>query len=112
MTTLLKNLNGLPGPTRHWPLAPTPATPRPTRADALEQLKLLLLARTLATANDPTESLLARRAANEAASLAWALPYPLLVFPGLFEEKLQAARRIQAFQEIVRRRSLELAFAE
>jgi len=112
MTTLLKNLNGLPGPTRHLPPTPAPRLPRPTREDALEQLKTRLLARALAAASDPNESLLARRAANEAASLAWALPYPLLVFPGLFEEKLGAAHRVQAFQEIVRRRSLEHAFAE
>jgi hypothetical protein len=112
MTKLTTNLNGLPGPTRRLPLSEVPAFLRPTREDALEQLKSRLLTRTLAQASHPAESLLARRAANEAASLAWALPYPLLVFPGLFEEKLQAARRRQAFQEIVRRRSLELSFAE
>jgi hypothetical protein len=112
MTKMLNNLNGLPGPARRLPPAGAPGRPRPTREDALEQLKTRLLARALAAANDPNESLLARRAANEAASLAWALPYPLLVFPGLFEEKLRAARRVQAFQEIVRRRSLELAFSE
>lgn len=112
MTTTLKNLNGLPGPTRRLPLNASDTAPRPTREDALEGLKRRLLARALAAANDPNESLLARRAANEAASLAWALPYPLLVFPGLFEEKLRLAQRSQAFQATVRRRSLELAFAE
>ena len=30
------------------------------------------------------------RAANEAAALAWVTPYPVLVFPALFEEKAQA----------------------
>jgi hypothetical protein len=112
MTTLLTNLNGLPGPTRRLPLASFPPLPRPAREDALEQLKTRLLVRTMATAADPTESLLAQRAAYEAASLAWSLPYPLLVFPALFEEKLQAARRVQAFQATVRRRSLEVAFSE
>jgi len=28
---------------------------------------------------------------NEAAALAWITPYPALVFPGLFEEKAEAA---------------------
>ena len=34
-----------------------------------------------------------RRAANEAAALAWVTFYPLLVFPVLFEEKTAAAVR-------------------
>ena len=112
MKILLKNLNGLPGPTRALPSAPAAPRPRPTRLDSLEQLKLQLLARALQSTTDPIENLLARRAANEATSLAWTSPYPLLVFPALFEEKLREARRMQAFQETVRRRSRELAFAE
>ena len=32
-----------------------------------------------------------RRAANDAAALAWATVFPLLVFPVLFEEKIEAA---------------------
>jgi hypothetical protein len=34
-----------------------------------------------------------RRAANDAAALAWATLYPLLVFPVLFEEQTRAALR-------------------
>ena len=34
-----------------------------------------------------------RRAANDAAALAWATVFPLLVFPVLFEEKTEAALR-------------------
>jgi len=34
-----------------------------------------------------------RHAANEAAALAWAALYPLLVFPVLFEEKTATAVR-------------------
>jgi len=34
-----------------------------------------------------------RRAANEAAGLAWATNFPLLFFPVLFEEKVQQALR-------------------
>jgi hypothetical protein len=32
-----------------------------------------------------------RRAANEAAAIAWNTLFPLLVFPALFEEKAEAA---------------------
>lgn len=112
MNRTLQNLNGLPGPNRWLSLNEAPGRPRPNRGDALEQLKLRLLMRALAQAGNPAESVLARRAANEAASLAWTMPYPLLTFPALFEEKLTEARRNQAFQEIVRRRSLEWSFAE
>ena len=34
-----------------------------------------------------------RGAANEAAGLAWTTPYPLLVFPALFNEKAERVRR-------------------
>jgi hypothetical protein len=36
-----------------------------------------------------------RQAANEAAGLAWTTEFPLLVFPGLFQEKLERTRRQQ-----------------
>src|SRR5262245_27071508 len=45
---------------------------------------------------------LIRRAARDAAALAWATPYPLLVFPVLFEEKADsAAERGQRQQRIL-----------
>jgi hypothetical protein len=34
-----------------------------------------------------------KQAANEAAGLAWTTPFPLLVFPTLFTEKLDGAKR-------------------
>jgi hypothetical protein len=43
-----------------------------------------------------------RRAANEAAGLAWFTPFPLLFFPGLLEEKARAALRQGARQRYVR----------
>jgi hypothetical protein len=52
-----------------------------------------------------------RRAANDAAALAWTTNVPLLVFPALFEEKAQLAFRQAARQECIRERSRELLAA-
>jgi len=49
-----------------------------------------------------------RRAANEAAALAWLTKYPLLVFPSLFEEKAEFALVRMEQQDRVRRISREL----
>jgi len=73
-----------------------PAAPAPFRAvqeTEFERLKDLLLAQQLAYATAPGLSPQLRRAANEAAALAWVTPFPLLVFPLLFEEKIEAAVR-------------------
>lgn len=48
-----------------------------------------------------------RRAANEAAAIAWLEPLPLLVFPTLFEEKARLARKQAQRQEFVQARSSE-----
>ena len=48
-----------------------------------------------------------RGAALEAAALAWLQPFPLLVLPGLFEEKLAAARRHHYQQNLIRSRTEE-----
>ncbi len=45
------------------------------------------------------------RAADEAASIAWATPYPLLVLPVLLEEKLKDAERKAELQEAIYTRS-------
>jgi hypothetical protein len=44
-------------------------------------------------------------ALTEAEALAWQTPYPHLFFPVLAEEKVRAARRWVARQELVRRAS-------
>jgi hypothetical protein len=49
-----------------------------------------------------------RRAANEAAAVAWITSYPLLVFPALFEEKAQAALAHAERQNWILQRSREL----
>ena len=58
-----------------------------------ERLKNQMLARQLDELERPDLNTVIRRAANEAAALAWITFYPLLVFPALFEEKAAAALR-------------------
>jgi hypothetical protein len=59
----------------------------------LERLKNRLLREALLV--EPSPALVAplRRAANEAAALAWLEPYPLLAFPELFRELTVASAR-------------------
>jgi hypothetical protein len=71
----------------------------------LEQLKERLLGPLLNAAADPAQGAPLRRAANEAAGLAWMTPFPLLFFPALLEEKVCAARRQEARQRQIRHRT-------
>ena len=48
------------------------------------------------------------RAANDAASVAWATGFPLLVFPALFEERAVLARGQAARQAYIRQRTSAL----
>ncbi|MGA2683768.1 MAG: hypothetical protein ABSF51_01820 [Verrucomicrobiota bacterium] len=70
-----------------------PAPFRATQESEFERLKNQLLALQLAELTKPELNTPLRRAANEAAALAWVTLYPLLVFPALFEEKATAAVR-------------------
>jgi hypothetical protein len=82
------------GPDTRFELRASPPAPfRATQETEFERLKDLLLAQQLAYAPAPGLSPPLRRAANEAAALAWVTPFPLLVFPVLFEEKIEAAVR-------------------
>ena len=79
----------------------------------LERLKESLLANELARTTTLEANVLLRRAANEAVSLVWLTPYPLLLLPALFAEKAQTARRHAGRQALIRERSSELlALAE
>jgi hypothetical protein len=90
-------------------VTPTPPVPSfGTREVEFERLKHQLLARFLSETSRPEFAVLFRRAAREAAGLAWLTPYPLLVFPGLFEEKARSALERGLHQEQIRERSLEL----
>ncbi len=91
-----RKLNRVPtefGPETRFELRPAPAAPfRVARETEFEKLKTRLLAERLAESR-PELNVLVRRAANDAAALAWVTFYPLLVFPVLFEEKIAAAAR-------------------
>ena len=85
-----------------------PAPYRAVHADRFERLKAELLTNRLKEVWEPELSSQLRRAANEAAALAWVTPYPLLMFPVLFEEKVESTLAIAERQEQVRRRTREL----
>jgi hypothetical protein len=108
------NTNHRRVPTRFEPetrfeVQPVPPAPfRVTQETGLEQLKHRLLLQVLNELEKPELNGWVRRAANEAAALAWVTPYPLLLFPGLFEEKSRGALLQARRQEQVRQRSLEL----
>lgn len=76
--------------TRFEVRANPPAPFRALQETEFERLKNKLLAQQLLDATPELNAPL-RRAANDAATLAWATIFPLLVFPALFEEKTAAA---------------------
>lgn len=91
-----------------------PLPPAPFRAlqeTGLERLKEQLLRERLARTRQVELFAPLRRAANEAAALAWVTNFPLLVFPALFEEMAQAAMLQVRRQARVRDRSRELLAA-
>lgn len=90
-----------------WP-APPPAPYRAELENRFEQLKGRLLAEQLEETWEPELNSALRRAANEAAALAWVTPYPLFFFPALFEEKAAQAITVAERQSDVRARSREL----
>jgi len=96
-------------PETRFELRPGPPTPfRATREDEFERLKKQLLTLQLATLARPELNTPLRRAANEAAALAWVTLYPLLVFPALFEEKAATAVRQTERQARIYESSREL----
>lgn len=94
------------GPVARFEIGPISPVPfRGALENELDALKTRLLREELARAEEPALNPALRRAANEAASLAWFTPFPLLVFPVLLEEKAEIARRQEARQRQIRRRS-------
>ena len=93
-------------------LRPVPPAPfRATQEDEFERLKNTLLTGQLARTATPELNAPLRRAANEAAALAWNTFFPLLVFPALFEEKTAAAVRQAGWQARIYANSRELLAA-
>ena len=96
-------------PETRFEVTQVPAAPfRGTVETELDQLKDGLLLRLLNGTTELELNAPLRRAANEAAALAWLTPFPLLLFPALFEEKTQTARQQAAKQARVRQRSRAL----
>ena len=95
------------GPETRFELRASPAAPfRATQENEFERLKSRLLIRQLAEVPTPELIPPLRRAANEAAALAWVTTFPLLVFPVLFEEKTALAMRQAARQARIYGREL------
>jgi hypothetical protein len=78
---------------------------RAEREVRLGELKNRLLRLHLAEADTSELVPVVRRAAEDAASLAWATPYPLLLLPELVEEKVAMARIQAARQAQIRRQT-------
>lgn len=94
MNQLNHRLRAKFSPDTRFEVKPAPPAPfRATQETDFERLKSRLLTETLLATGQPELNVAIRRAANEAAALAWVTFYPLLVFPALFEEKLAAALR-------------------
>jgi len=72
---------------------------------ALEELKQRLLHENVKAGSDLVNSSSLRRAAEDAASLAWATPFPFLVLPELFAEKAAEASIRSERQRDIRERS-------
>ena len=93
-------------PETRFDLAPQFARPfRAAQETEFEKLKSRLLQRLLDDAVQTELDTPLRRAANDAAALAWTTPFPLLFFPALLEEKARRARLQLQKQNQVRFRS-------
>ena len=108
MKTTVQRLPAWFEPETRFRVAPVAAVPfRGTRETELEQLKDRLLRAALHGADADFCAPL-RRAATEAAGVAWLTPFPLLFLPALFDEKVAQARRQFARAQSVRARSRRL----
>jgi hypothetical protein len=109
MNTNYKRVPTRFGPETRFEVKPVPPAPfRAAQETELERLKNRLLLRSINELDAPEFIAGVRRAANEAAALAWVTPYPLLTFPALFEEKVETALHYAEHQNSVRERSAEL----
>ena len=80
------------GPEIRFNVSPVPNTPVwATREARFDRLKEKLLLERLNQFQNQEANCRIRRAANEAAAVALVTSYPLLVFPLLFEERIECA---------------------
>jgi hypothetical protein len=99
-------------PETRFEVRPAPVAPfRATQETEFERLKSRLVTESLVAAAEPGLNAAIRRAANEAAALAWVTFIPLLAFPELFEEKLRHALRHAERQARIYSNSRELVAA-
>ena len=99
-------------PETRFEVRPSPTAPfRAVQENEFERLKNRLLSEKLFANSTPALNAPVRRAANEAAALAWVSFYPLLVFPLLFEEKVRAALRQASRQTRIYAATRELVAA-
>lgn len=90
-----------------------PAAPARGRQESeLERLKNRLLGGPLVQYDGTALGNALRQAANEAAAIAWMTPFPLLILPGLFEEKAASARDQLRRQSEVRQKTLKISLLE
>lgn len=109
MNTNYKRVPTRFGPETRFEVKPAPPVAfRAAQEDELERLKNRLLVNALNRFEELDYNAYIRRAANEAAAIAWVTPYPLLTFPELFAEKTNAALAYARRQESVRERTAEL----
>jgi len=109
MKTTYRRVPARFGPETKFEVKPAPPAPfRALQQTEFEKLRDQLLSERLTQAGEGEFNTHLRRAANEAAALAWVTPYPLLVFPALFEEKAQTALIRLEKQEQVRQLSHNL----
>jgi hypothetical protein len=91
-------------PETRFELTPVPAAlARGQPETELDRLKERLLGELLSRAPKAELRRRLRRAANDAAALAWLTPFPVLVLPVLLEELAEAARRQATRQEAILR---------
>jgi hypothetical protein len=109
MKTTRRELKADFGPETRFDLTPVPPAPfRGVGETELERLKDRLLHDLLERTENGTLYAGLRRAANEAAALAWATSFPLLFFPALLEEKASEAVGHAARQSAIHRRGRRL----
>ena len=109
MNANYKRLRATFAPDTRFEVKPVPPAPfRATHETRFERLKNELLNERIEEVLEPRLNSPLRRAANEAAALAWITPYPLLVFPALFEEKAAEALVHEERQERIRQHSRDL----
>jgi hypothetical protein len=96
MKTNNKKIRAVFGPETRFEIIPVNSPPFWTFETGLERLKSELLSEQLNALQDEQLNSCIRRAANEAAELALGTCYPLLLFPALFQERID---KIVSFED-------------